>query len=1034
MLLRSGVLLIFSLLLVVPASPGLGATDPEKSFRDFVRDVWSLEEGLPQISVLSVQQGPDGYIWAGTQQGLARFDGVRFRVYRADEETGLPGSRIHALLRDDADRLWVGTYKGVAVREDGRFRSLEVAGDDEQQSPEIRVDTLAQTPRGEILVGADEGLFRVTDEALEPVSLSQSGTDRSEPVHALHARENDVLIGGLGHLYVWREGAVRESFALPGERDAVQVSAIAEHDGRLWVGTSEGLLYGHGPDALDAFTEHDHPGQPINVLYQDAAETLWAGTDASLLRLRSGRLREEIDDEHPNTHRQVESITEDHEGSLWLGSFREGLARYWSGHIQRYGRDQGLHESLVWSVADAGEGPDTADHDDLWVGTNDGLTRLSDGDYETVLSGDELPHPHAYTLLAEDDRVWVGTRRGLVITDADGDSPRTPEGMERLASLQINGIVPHEDRYLMATSGGLFSWHEGEGELESLAPEVGDRMVRQVRFDGEGLLVATESGAYYGSVADPQPLDSDPGLDGGRDFTAAHYLGDGLYLLASIDRGLHLGRPGEGWRTLSEEQGLPSNSAYSLAEDAQGDLWIGGFHGLYRVPLAQLHAYRRGERDAVDADMLLSESGEHFGAQQAECCNGAGHAKRLLRDDGLWLPTRKGTVRLRPERVERNSREPRILVEAVHHGGESREAVDGTMEVPAEDRDLQFDFTALSFRDPRSVRFRYRLVGFDDEWQSLPSGDRRSASWTNLPPGTYRFEVIGSNNAGVWAENPAVQEIRVRPYFHETFWFNALVALVLLGLVMAAFRWRVRAIRERQAELEAEVRTRTEELRIANERLRDASHTDPLTGLYNRRYLYDQMSRDLAHFERLRERLPERDPVMVFALVDVDHFKAVNDELGHRAGDDILVELARRLRNAVREGDYVVRWGGEEFLLVLREMERGETSGLIDRLQRRISDPPYGIGHQRTRRVHCSVGYAEYPVTAAGNGPGWEAVVELADRALYEVKRNGRDGWAVLRPGPGMEGPELPRRVREGFAEALESGEVILEASWQERD
>lgn len=1020
---------IASLLLCSHASVSLAATDPEKALHNFVSDAWSLEEGLPQISVLSLQQGPEDYLWVGTQQGLARFDGVRFQVYRADEESGLPGSYIHALMGDDADRLWIGTYKGVAVRENGEFRPVELAGTGEETPSEIRVAALAQSPQGEILVGADEGLFRKVDGALEVVPSLES-----EPVHALHVRERDVLVGGLGELQVWDDGELIETFPLAEEYQDAQVTAIAKHDEDLWVGTSEGLLYGETPDQLETFSEHTHTEQPVNVLYTDAADTLWVGADASLLRLRDGRLREEIDEDHPNTHRQVESITEDHEGNLWLGSFRDGLARYWSGHAERYSTDQGLHEPLVWSVADAGEASAGADHDDLWVGTNDGLSKLSADSYETVLSGDELPHPHAYTLLVEEERLWIGTRRGLVVTDPDGSAPRTPEGMDRLASYQINGIVPHQKRYLIATTEGLFAWWEEDGELERLAPEIGDRMIRQLRFHDDRLLVATESGAFYGAVEDPQPLDGDPGMEGGRDFPAAHHLGDGAFILASIDRGLHLGLPGEGWRTLSEEQGLPSDSAYSISEDDQGYLWVGGFHGLYRMPVEQVEAYRRGERDEVEADMLLSESGEHFGSQQGECCNGAGHAKRLMRDDGLWLPTREGTIRVRPERIERNTHVPRVLVENVQHGDRERAPEEGLLEVPATDRDLQFNFTALSFRDPRSVRFRYRLKGFDDDWQQLPEGDRRSASWTNLPPGEYRFEVLGSNNAGIWAEEPAVQKIRVRPHFHETLWFHGLLALLLMGMVAVAFRWRMRAIKARQAELEAEVQARTEELRVANESLRDASHTDMLTGLYNRRYLYDQMSRELAHFERLRERLPENDPVLVFALVDVDHFKKINDELGHRAGDEILVELARRLRESVREGDYVVRWGGEEFLLVLREMERGQTARIIDRLQRQISERPYVLGTARTRRVSCSVGYAEYPLTAAGDGPSWEGVVDLADRALYEVKDNGRNGWAVLRPGPGVDAPELLHRVRAGLATALASGEVVLEASWTEHD
>lgn len=1001
-----------------------GALDPEKGFHDFVSDSWSLEEGLPQISVLAITQDVDGYIWVGTQQGLARFDGREFEVYRSDDLDALPGSYIHALESDSRGRLWVGTYKGVALYQEREFFTVTGPHGDGGDEREVSVNTLAETPDGEILVGTDTGLYRIEDRRMTPVELPAPG-----PVTSLHAHRDGVLVGGLGRYWEYRRGSFDRETPLPAGLESADVTGFARHHGRLWVGTSAGLLQETELGLISYAPESALEGQPVEAIYTDAADTLWIGTAPALLRIQEGRLREFIGPDRPNTHVQIQSIAEDHEGSLWLGSFRDGLARYWSGWTERFSEPQGLHEPLTWSVADAGGG-------DVWVGTNDGLSLLSDGRYELVLEGRELPHPHAYTLLPQGNRLWIGTRRGVAIFDTETGELERPEALEGLDAHQINGIVPglEADSYLVPTDNGLYRYRDGH--LEDIGPRIGSRMVRQVYVEDDGsLMVATDSGVFHGPPEDPEPLGSEQGLDRDTDYSAIHRLDEEHFILTTIDSGLYVGDHERGWRQLRREEGLPSETGYFVTDDGGDNLWVAGFHGLYHLPLDHLRSLDAGERDRVDGQMLLSESGRHIGSQQTYCCNGAGHAKGMIRDDGLWFPTRGGAIRVDPANIERNPVAPRVIVEAISQGGEWRSILpDSDLTLPADQRDLEFRFTALSFQDPRSVRMRYRLVGYDDDWRELTYPDPRRAAWTNLPPGNYRLEVTGSNNAGVWAAEAASLDFRIRPWFHETLWFHFLIAGLLLALAAVGYRWRVRHLHRRQLELQEEVRARTEELHHANERLvtanrslRDVSTTDPLTGLRNRRHLYEQLPRDLAHFERLRERLPDDDLVMVFALVDVDHFKMLNDALGHRTGDLILQQLAQRLTHAVRTGDYVIRWGGEEFMVVLREMERSLTPRIVGRLQQRISREPYRIGRNRSRPVTCSVGYAEYPLHPdhPPNTPDWEFMVDLADRALYRVKESGRDGWAVLRPGSTRDPGDFVQIVRRDLAGAIASGRVV---------
>ena len=242
------------------------------------------------------------------------------------------------------------------------------------------------------------------------------------------------------------------------------------------------------------------------------------------------------------------------------------------------------------------------------------------------------------------------------------------------------------------------------------------------------------------------------------------------------------------------------------------------------------------------------------------------------------------------------------------------------------------------------------------------------------------------------------------------------------------------AIRDAEAQrvvLESVVADRTRELNEANARLETASQTDPLTGLRNRRYLANQIPADLAFYERERMRTGRAD-TLLFALVDIDHFKRVNDTYGHAAGDKVLQQVSCVLTRLVRSGDYVVRWGGEEFLLVLRPVAREFVPVLGERLRAAVEEHEYDVGDGSALSVTCSIGLAEYPMFMEGQQtPGWEEMLELADAALYWVKANGRNGWATLRPTTETDIKKVMTELRAGAEALLESGQLSLISSQQ---
>jgi diguanylate cyclase (GGDEF)-like protein len=986
------------------------ALDPNKAFEHYVSNIWSIQDGLPQISALAITQDRTGYIWVGTQNGLARFDGVRFTTYTPDNEPALPGIYIRALLLDRNGVLWIGTYKGLARAENGRFQSIPAA--DIARHPTLDVNAVAQTADGSIVAATNDGVFRVSGSHLVEIP------NGPKPALSLLPRADGLWVGGSGTVLRMDRGQVF-SMPLPDQAVTAGVAHLAEAQGRIWAGSSQGL-YSRIDDAWMRFDEDITLARsPINNILRDHDDNLWVSTNSGFARLRDARLAEKIDETNLRATRSVISSFEDREGNLWLGSQLEGLARIWNGWTRRYSIGDGLNDRIVWSLSRAPDGT-------LWVGTNDGLSTFDGKRFTPVIPGSALPHPQAYNLMAEADQLWIGTRRGLAVW-RDG-RVETPPLYAPMAGAQINGIWRDRNGDLwFPTTEGLFFQHDDlplrrYAQLEGLA----DRRIRTIiETRNHRILVGTQGGLYEKQGDRFTPV---PGLPPGLDVTTIYELPSGMIVIGLITESIYV-FDGRRWKAIGQSQGLPSNAPFFQTMDDRGFLWIAGIRGVERVPITDLEHFANGEIRSVRGEMLLNERGDRNAGQQGFCCNGAGLAKGFIDGHVLWLPSRDGVVVLDTHGIVKNTITPAVVIERIKYLGDWHAVENPSTRVELEPhaRDLAFDFTAPSFQDPRSIQMRYRLVGYDRDWKDLEDVTRRSVNYTNLPPGDYAFEAMAANNAGVWSPTTARFAFGIRPWFYETKLFFGLLALLLAMLVYAGYR-RQRQLHIAQRDLlEQQVRDRTQELHTANEALRNVSQTDPLTGLRNRRYLDNQIPADLAFYDREQLRTGNYEQVILFALVDVDFFKKVNDMHGHKAGDRVLQQVAQVLTAPVRGGDYIVRWGGEEFLLVFRPMPHRYVTVIGERTRAAVANHVFDIGNGETLRLTCSVGIAEYPLFRnTQRRLGWEQMIELADGALRWVKQNGRNGWAAFRPTAMTDLATLIRDLHSDPQKLLDQGQLQL--------
>jgi diguanylate cyclase (GGDEF)-like protein len=329
---------------------------------------------------------------------------------------------------------------------------------------------------------------------------------------------------------------------------------------------------------------------------------------------------------------------------------------------------------------------------------------------------------------------------------------------------------------------------------------------------------------------------------------------------------------------------------------------------------------------------------------------------------------------------------------------------------------FSLEFAALHFAAPDQNQYAYRLEGLDQGWNEI--GNRHSVTYSALPPGDYVLAVRSSNCDGVASRNDLKLRIHMLPPWHGTWWFRVLLTAGILLLIFAVVGVRMRVLRNRNRQLSRLVADRTHELALANEALRNQSLTDPLTGLRNRRFLDCSMPEWVATVQRQQRAVTCGDTErmrlnidVVFIMLDIDHFKQVNDQHGHQAGDRVLQQFSAILRAVTRTTDSVARWGGEEFLIVARSAARADATTPVERIRKAVEDHVFDIGGGKSVRCTCSVGFSVYPLIPGDATFSWEQIVAIADACLYVTKQNGRNAWFGVVPLTAPDADiEIPRR------------------------
>jgi diguanylate cyclase (GGDEF)-like protein len=975
-----------------------------------------------ELSILALMQDRQGFIWIGTHSGgLYRYNGYHAVKFTSNigEAASLPHDRVSTLFEDKQGTIWVGTQDGLArynPKTNDFTRFLPPPGPSAQRI----VKSIISDGKDGMWLATWGGLQhfdphkgRFTLYLHDPKVAASLG---SNDINAIAMDERGGLWaatwpGGLDYLApgasVFEHRRV-DSAQEPDPKLNIVRSLYYGRDRTLWIGTETGVVTWNAAADWDSRKRIASPATRINYLYGDRNDTVWAGTLASgLLRWDKGspsavHYVHRANDSNSLPSDYIRAVMHDRSGMLWIGSFTDGISLV---NLN----SQGFQRFIPFDVEAHNLRPnnslkhiDGAPDGRLWLSNNSGVSLFDPASGEVIKTyradagkPGSLSNDIVYSVYQQPGGpLWVGTAAGLNRLDG-ASKPFQVISFGNAGADFINTIVPGAGNTLWLGTGN-----------------------QVIRYDS----ASGASTNYFTSADDPDSrsvTSTTVILEDrlGRVWMGSEWSGGGLDLLDT--------KTGK-FRHLRNEPGNPlslaDDNVASLYQDPQGRLWVGTAKGVNQIITGadgSISFRAFNGKDSVGALKALAMRSDQAGQLWISTASGllrmdpvSGKASRYSTADGLsegfsvgtayaapdgklYFGGVKGMTGVTPALVRSASMAPQVAITDIGVFNHSLKnghpapgiKLEGNVTAPTaltlsvQESVFTIEFAALHYTDPARNTYAYRLQGFDRDWVHTDA-TRRSATYTNLDPGTYTFSVKAANNQGLWNDVATSMTIDILPPWYKTWWFRMGVALLGLSLLTSAYRARVKHLTRRQVQLEAMVAARTHELEDSNAKLAALSSTDGLTGINNRRG-FD------AALESEWRRAARNGYPLALAMLDVDHFKAYNDHYGHQAGDQCLRTVADLIAaHGRRTSDLVARYGGEEFALLAPATDAQHAMaiarGICDELARLAlphAKSPHGV-------ITISIGVA---TSMPDEACSWTTLIEKADRALYRAKQEGRN-------------------------------------------
>jgi signal transduction histidine kinase/CheY-like chemotaxis protein/streptogramin lyase len=772
--------------------------EPSREMRHYKLDFWRDSEGLTQRYVKAVIQTHDGYIWIGTKGGLARFDGVRFTSFDDLKPNQLTEAEVWALAEDSDSTLWIGTYGGgLTSFKSGEFKTYTTA----QGLANDFVTSLVRGRDGTLWIGTLDGLCRLKGGVFASFRVSD-GLANNAVRSLFEDRRGRIWVGTRRGMSVIQDGKLRDFSAGKNAALAQFINSIVEdRDGSLWLATDDRGLIHWKQDVATFYTRKDGLcSDSLKSLFLDENGVLWIGSVGGLDRMKDGRFSTYASNGPWGTLVNITDLRGDQEGSLWIGTAADGLARLRDASFVTYTEKDGLSSDQVHVVLEDSRGT-------FWIGCSAGLTRFKDGRFTQYALKDGLPTTNIKSITEDlTGTIWLGTNIGLYRYQGGKFVKIAIPGLD-----QPNITVLHVDSnnalWMGTYESGVACYRDGSFKVYAKQDGLSGVDIRALLTDRAGNLWV---GAQNGGLARMKegkftPYSTRDGLASNSIYSLFED-GDGQFWVTTR-KGLSRLK-GDRFVTLTAKDGLPANYIYQIVEDNQAHFWLTSGQGIFRVLRKDLNDLAEGRIRSISPSRYDTRDG----ILSATCAVGYKPGAFKSRDGRLWFGTISGLSVTDPSKLITNSLAPNVVIEEIlldrQDAGKNRSA-----EFPVGRGDLEIHYTGLSLVAPAKVRFRYLLDGFDKGW--VDAETRRVAYYTNLAPGSYRFRVVACNNDGLWNTTGASYSFTLRPPFYRSMAFYILCGLATIFLAAGLVGLRVRRLRRYNRLLEDKVAWRTTELEKA---------------------------------------------------------------------------------------------------------------------------------------------------------------------------------------------------------------------------